>query len=174
MTLHKLIQMRQGAVSMKVFREARSGGLLFSLDKDLGSRKLMGPLFAEEELYLLLDIMLDYDEWESGAFHDQPNRRIRNNTPVSSGSQESVQEEIQAAITEAVKEATPWRKVRADEGMASSSQATIQVLPSMPEYRYVYTCPNCRGHVASQSVLSGGNIMSLCGWCDHVNHVEGW
>jgi hypothetical protein len=173
MTLNKLIQLRQGVVSMKVFKDTGSGKLLFALDKDLGSRRVMGPLFAESELYELLDIMLDYDKWESGAFHGKPNRRVLHQA-VDLAEQEDVRNEIHTAIQKA---ATSRLACAVDQtaGNMTHSGTRIQVLPTLPEYSYVHTCPKCGCHVASLSILPpGGSIMSLCGWCNHVYHVEGW
>jgi len=168
MTLNKLIQLRQGVVSMKIFRDEVSGRLLFSLDKDMGSRRLMGPLFAEDELYQILDIMLDYDEWESGAFHGKPNRRAHR--AMAAASEDAVRGEIAAAIGEVKKVATTSLHM---ESVTSRDPASIQVLPSLPEYTYIHTCPKCSCHVTSQSILPGNNVLSLCGWCGYVYHIGG-
>jgi len=168
MTLQKLIQLRQGTVALKVFKDAGSGKLLFSLDKDMGSRKVMGPLFAEDELYQVLDLMLDYDEWESGAFHGKPNRRARGTAWVSD--EEAVRTEIQTAIEKAANETTPASR---EDEQTPHQQTDIQVLPALPEYSYVHTCPACGCHVASGSILPGGSVMTLCAWCSHVYYVEG-
>lgn len=168
MTLNKLIQLRKGVVSVKVFRDQGSGKLLFSLDKDMGSRKLMGPLFAEDELYEILNILLDYDEWESGAFHGKPNRRVYG-ARIASDAQ-SVNVEISAAITEAAKAVMPPLD---NDNSIPAVRAVIQTLTSFPEYTYVHTCPKCGCHVASESVLPGGSAAKLCAWCSHVYHIEG-
>jgi hypothetical protein len=170
MTLQKLIQLRQGTVAIKVFRDDGAGKLLFSLDKDLGSRKVLGPLFAEDELYLLLGIMLDYDEWESGAFHGIPNRRVRGKTAMPN--KDAARSEIQAAIAE-VARVEASASVAAEEDRKLLQHNGIQVLPSLPEYSYVHTCPKCGCHVASRPILPGGGVMSLCAWCNHVDSIEG-
>ena len=47
----------------------------------------------------------------------------------------------------------------------------IRVLPSLPEFRYVYSCPRCGSHRGSMlKVDSGDSIerVKICGVCAHV------
>ena len=45
----------------------------------------------------------------------------------------------------------------------------LRVLPSMPEYRYVYTCPRCECHVVSNLRVVGEGMRPdgvICGHCE--------
>jgi predicted RNA-binding Zn-ribbon protein involved in translation (DUF1610 family) len=54
----------------------------------------------------------------------------------------------------------------------------IRVLPTLPRFRYTYTCPRCGCHVVSHLAASGGwgapylRICSSCGWV-HSNWRRG-
>ena len=55
----------------------------------------------------------------------------------------SAEDEIALAIEEARK--APGKKA-----------PVITVLPTMPEFRYVYTCPRCDSHVSAREGISAG------------------
>lgn len=95
MTLEKQLQLRNGDVSLCVFKGKMDGKLFVTFGKENLSRTIKGPLFTEEEMYELAALILDYDEWESKVVNGRANKRLVN---VSSDKDNSVLEEIRAAV----------------------------------------------------------------------------
>lgn len=48
----------------------------------------------------------------------------------------------------------------------------IRVLPSLPDYRYVYTCPRCKSHGLLRAFLHGGSLLNLCAGCEWIYGLE--
>lgn len=99
MTLEKQLQLRNGDVSLCVFKGKMDGKLFVTFGKENLSRTIKGPLFTEEEMYELAALILDYDEWESKVVNGKANKRL---IKEFSDKENSALEEIQAAV-EAVK-----------------------------------------------------------------------
>jgi hypothetical protein len=70
----------------------------------------------------------------------------------------SAEDEIALAIEEARK--APGKKA-----------PVITVLPTLPGFRYVHTCPHCDSHVARQLGPTGGLALSMCPICNHVYRI---
>lgn len=99
MTLEKQLQLRNGDVSLCVFKGKMDGKLFITFDKENAGRAIKGPLFTEEEMYELAALIQDYDEWESKVVNGKANKRL---IKEFSDKENSALEEIQAAV-EAVK-----------------------------------------------------------------------
>jgi hypothetical protein len=59
----------------------------------------------------------------------------------------------------------------ADNGNATYGGSRIRVLPSMPRFRYLFTCVRCGGHRKS-FIRSGGMEVVLCAHCQYLNRVR--
>jgi hypothetical protein len=167
MSLRKQFQLRKGTVSLGVFKDEHDGKVLVSFDKDFVSRRVKGPLFTEGEMYDLIEVIKDYDEWESTVVHGKANRALAAGPQFDTA---ETSDEIQAAILQA-------SKVEPKAGQQSNpvvtSAAKITVVPSLPKFRYVYTCPRCAGHVARPLGLPSGAALLICSFCTYVYKVIG-
>ena len=161
MSLRKRFQLRNGSVSLSAFQSETDGKVLLSLDKDAGSRRIKGPLFQETELYDLYALIKDYDEWESGVIHGNPLRLL---TPAPAHDPALAAAEIGQAIQHA--SAIPTEQPVPN--IAVAPQTAITVLPSLPEFRYLHTCPKCGLHGTSRLRLSDGVSLNRCIACDHI------
>jgi hypothetical protein len=176
MSLTRQIQLRKGTVSLSVFKGETDGKVMVSLDKDFVSRRVKGPLFSESELYDLVDIIADYDEWESKVVHGAANGRLLAEAPspqptLPAGYDTAVaQHEIEEAIrgvssNDHLKQQTmPAMKVR------SSGYGRITVLSPLPKFEYLHTCSKCGCHVES-TLRIGGTALKLCPGCKQVREV---
>ncbi len=138
MTLKREIQLRKGNVSLSIFKGEMDGKILVSFDKEYVSRRVKGPLFSEEEMYELVQLVLEYDEWESKAITGSANRRLIHEPPE----RETVSlADVQAAIGTARKvSVSPQPKTDNAEGAGQAKRdknASITVLPSIPEFREI-------------------------------------
>ena len=155
MSLRKVFQIRRGTVSLGILKAEEDGKIMLSLDKDFVSRRVKGPLFSETELSDVAELISEYEEWES--------RAVRTKQPDADSPQDSYRRmltnlEIDRAI-ELAREADVQPQLKKGE-------VRITVLPTMPEYRYLHTCPKCGCHVASHLRLPGGSCLKLCPNCE--------
>ena len=156
MSLKKISQIRKGTVSLTIFRGEDDNKILVSFDKDFVSRRIKGPLFSETEMYDLIDIIRDYDETESTTFHGKAFHRICSPEPHKYQAPEKTQ------LTTIAETNTP------QDNNQRKSPPKITVIPTMPKYRYLHTCPKCNCHTASYLNLSGSTALKLCSNCEHV------
>jgi len=161
MSLKKRIQLRNGSVSLSVFLSETDGKALFSLDKDFVGKRVKGPLFQETELYNLHTLIKDYDEWESGVIHGNPLRRL-SPTPTHDPTLAA------AEIGQAIQHASVIPTEQPVQKRTVTPKTTITVLPSLPQFRYLYTCPKCGLHGTSRLRLSDGVSMNRCIACNHI------
>ena len=162
MSLRKQFQLRKGTVSLGVFRSEHDGRVLVSFDKDFVSRRVKGPLFTEGEMYDLLEVIKDYDELESKVVHGRANRMLVPSPRQFDTAKAAA--EIESAIAKASR--VEQHEVRSSN--VSAPSVRITVIPSLPEFRYVYTCPRCSSHVARELGLTGGLALLLCPICNYV------
>ena len=148
--------------SFKVLRVRETGRILIGVDRFDGVRRVKGPLLSEEDLMQLLGLMSEHSRTE--VLSSLPGTKERD-LEVSSEEQStsthiniSAEDEIALAIAEARK--APGKKA-----------PVITVLPTLPEFRYVHTCPHCDSHVARQLGLTGGLALSMCPICNHVYRI---
>lgn len=175
MSLTKQIQLRKGTVSLSVFKGEEDGKVMVSLDKDFVSRRVKGPLFSEAEIYDLVEIIRDYDEWESRVVNGRANERLMAKTTIpqrvsSVGYDAAVaQREIEEAIRRVSCERLGGHQA-AQAAIPSNGQARITVLPTLPKFRYLHTCPKCGCHVQSTLRLAGATLR-VCPACDRVDGI---
>ena len=161
MSLMKRIQLRTGSVSLSIFQSETDGKALFSFDKDFVGKRIKGPLFQETELYDLHTLIKDYDEWESGVIHGNPLRRL--------SPQPTYDPALTAAeIGQAIQHASVIPAAQPGQSRVTAPKSAITVLPSLPKFRYLYTCPKCGLHGMSRLRLSDGVSMNRCIACDHI------
>jgi len=175
-SLTKQIQLRKGTVSLSVFKGEMDGKVMVSLDKDFASRRIKGPLFSESELYDLVDIIKDYDEWESKVVNGQANGRLLAEVPnprpaLPAGYDTAV---AQLEIEQAIREVSSNGHVKQQAAPATlapnNSRGKITVLPTLPKFQYVHTCSKCGCHVQS-TLRIGGTSLKLCPGCEQVHQV---
>ena len=65
------------------------------------------------------------------------------------------------------------RAIRMVRDGAVQDSGTIRVLPTMPVFRYSFTCRSCGGHVRSHVVLDDGSIARFCMFCSEVKNPYG-
>jgi hypothetical protein len=162
MSLKKHIQFRKGFLCLSVFQTEDDGKILVSLDKDFVSRRIKGPLFTESEIGIVAELLQEYEQWSNAPSQTRLQTR---NTP-DSGWLESyyalaVRAEIDAAIHGAHTCSGPERD--------TEPRSAITVLPTLPKYRYVFSCIKCGCHVPSYLRLPGGHTLKLCPNCKHVD-----
>ena len=163
MGLQKELFLRQGAVSMSVFRGDMDGRILVALDKEYTDRRIKGPLFSERDIYDLVEMIRDYDEWESKAMHGKPNRLLKDEDPRPDA---TAVLEVGQAI--AVARAIPPKK--GDDG--GERRAAITVIPSLPAFSYSHTCSRCGCHIESRLVIAPGVGVSICPGCERANALH--
>ena len=164
MVLRKELHLATGLVSMSVFRGEMDNHVLIALDKESMGRRIKGPLFSEEDLYDLVELIKDYDEWESKALYGKANCRL---VPAPEQASQLAVEEIQSAITEVQTLIQDPEGAKQQKGAAS-----ITEIPTMPDFRYVHTCPQCGCHIQSRLLMPGGAKIYLCPACEHVHAIK--
>ena len=153
MALRKHIQMRKNKLSLSVFQAEEDGKVLLSIDKDFASRRIKGPLFTEQELGDILWLIEDYNEWESKGIHRIPaDEQSKGNLPGYN--MELAQAEIRSAIAAVQQTEAAGNHEARDNGQ---NAPRITILPTMPEFTYIYTCRRCGCHIASQLLVPGGS-----------------
>ena len=65
------------------------------------------------------------------------------------------------------------RAIRMVRNGGEHDSGTIRVLPTMPVFRYSFTCYTCGGHVRSHVVLDDGSIARFCMFCSEVKNPYG-
>ena len=176
MSLTKQIQLRKGTVSLSVFKADDDGKVMVSLDKDFVSRRVKGPLFSEGELYDLVDMIKDYDEWESKVVNGQANGRLLAEAPrpqqeLPAGYDTAVaQLEIEQAIREVSSNGHGKQQAVPTISTPINGRGKITVLPTLPKFQYVHTCSKCGCHVES-TLRIGGTSLRLCPGCEQVHRV---
>lgn len=129
MTLKKEIQLRDRKVSLSIFKTETNGRVLVSFGKEYERKCIKGPLFSEEEMYDLVQLVREYDEWESKGITGKANRRLVQTQPVT----ETISlADVEAAI-ESIK-AVPSNTIKYVRSAPIKSR-TIKVIPSMPKYK---------------------------------------
>ena len=175
MSLTRQIQLRKGTVSLSVFKGEADGKVMVSLDKDFVGRRVKGPLFSEIELYDLVDIIKDYDEWESKVVNGKANGWLLAEAPslqsaLAAGyDTAAAQREIEQAIR-GVSNNGHGRQQAIQTPAAGNSRGKITALPTLPKFQYLHTCSTCGCHVQSTLRL-GGAALKVCSACDHVDRV---
>lgn len=176
MSLTRQIQLRKGTVSLSVFKGQTDGKVMVSLDKEFVSRRVKGPLFSESELYDLVDIIADYDEWESKVVNGKANGRLLAEasspqpTLPTSYDTAAAQLEIEQAISEVSINGHGRQEAEQTTRKVSNGHGRITVLQTLPTFQYLHTCSKCGCHVQSTLRL-GGAALKVCPACDHVDRV---
>ena len=176
MSLTKQIQLRKGTVSLSVFKGEMDGKVMVSLDKDSGSRRIKGPLFLESELYDLVDIIKDYDEWESKVVNGQANGHLLAEVPIPQSALQAgydtaaAQLEIEQAIRDVFNNSHGNELAAPTTRTPSNRQGKITVLPTLPKFKYLHTCSKCGCHIQS-TLRIGGTALTLCPGCERVHGV---
>lgn len=159
MSLRRIEQLRKGTIALSVFQSEEDGKVLLSVDKDFVSRRVKGPLFSHEELGDLLELMDDYT-------HNAPTRpRMTGMAPVLPAADYCAQI-AQAEIAGAVGETARKDVVEVQNTFCGA----ITVLPTLPKFRYVHTCPHCQCHVQS-TLRIGATELRFCSGCERVESV---
>lgn len=171
MTFTREVFLRSGATSLSVFRGKTDRSVFFSVDRHEGSRRIKGPLFPEEDLYVLAELIHDYDESESGAVHGSALKRLDGKSmgTCTGQKQPDAMKEVSIAIAQAGRtktESVP--RTRRKKGWSSK----IEVQKTMPEWRYAHTCIRCGSHVVSYLRMEGGVNIALCPNCTQVHAVR--
>jgi len=175
-SLTKQIQLRKGTVSLNVFKGNGDGKVMVSLDKDFVSRRVKGPLFSEAEMYDLVEVIRDYDEWESRVVNGRANGKLLAEAP---GHQPALpadydtavaQQEIQQAIREVSTNGHAEQQAARTTTAPNNGRGKITVLPTLPKFRYLHTCSKCGCHVES-TLRIGGTSLRLCPGCEQVHQV---
>ncbi len=167
MTLRIETQLRNHSVSLRIYRGGTDGKILVSFNKENTSKRLMGPIFCEDEMYQLMELVKDYDECESKVIKGAPNRRLIPEPPQ----REMISlADVQAAIDTAKKDFAPKQPTTGvDRGRrrATVESSRITVLPSLQKFRYVHTCPKCGRRVQSM-LITRRPVLKMCTACDRA------
>ncbi len=142
-----LREIRRGSLVFRILRSLADGKRFVAVDRWERGALVHGPLISERNFGRL---------WRLIGDHVTPGFGAPNTSLETLADRPSNRDKIQDAIQEA--------SVR-DE---ATSGGAITVLPSMPEYRYVNTCPDCGCHVASFGRLGVGSNVKVCSGCGHV------
>ena len=157
MSFGRIAETRDGRLALKVLKRRHSGELWLAVDTVRRGHVSFGVLLSWHEVRSVLDFAQ-----ELGLAIDRP----QSGFPGERLSLNSFQETLTRAEIEAAIHKTADNKEH-------QSTATITVLPSLPNFTYVYTCPKCGCHVPSDfSVPSDYGVrLRLCSNCQHVYPV---
>lgn len=145
--LERIVDIRRGDLILKVLRRLATGEFVFAVDKVVGNRRVWGPLFSEEDVRWLRDVVDKQVALEAGQCKNGYMRYAATIAPIDP----VARAEIEGAIKQ-----------------AQDEESDIRVLPIMPEFRYLHTCPQCGGHVASRLDGFGGPGLKACSFCSRV------
>ena len=159
MSLRKIEQLRKGTMALSVFRSEENGKVLLSIDKDFAGRRINGPFLSEKELDDLVELMDDYT-------HNAPTRSCSTGMAPMVPTADYCGQIAQAEILGAVSEASRKEPVEAP----TASCGAITVLPTLPKFRYIHTCPHCQCHIQS-TVRIGATELRFCSGCERVESV---
>lgn len=159
MSLKRELTLRNGTVSIAIYKGESDGKVLVSFDKDFVSRRVKGPLFTEKEMREVGELIRDYEECEWKAIHNVPDW-TEPQTQASAAGQAEIAAAIYAACTE----------VQIDNGDANAerSEAKITVVPSLPDFKWAHTCPRCGCHIYSTLRISTATLR-ICPGCEYVH-----
>jgi len=158
MSLSTIAEVRDGRLALKVLRRKHSGDLLFAVDRVQMHRVVFGVLLSAYEVRQLVDFVQPYALLP--ARRAEPSAE---QTLTFQGSHHRAPEYAQ--ISTAINQA---------KNTTRSTNGSITVLPSLPEFTYLYTCPQCGSHAPSNFSVpsSDGLNLRLCPNCQCVYPVE--
>ena len=161
MSLAKVSESRNGRLVLKVLKRRHSGERLLAVDVVRFDRVVFGVLLSWSEVQWLFDFV-------RGDVH-LPELQGSLEEPVQLGLDSFSSALSQAEIGGAICEAS-----RVDGGR--NGRTVITVLPTLPKFRYLYTCPRCRCHAQSifRVPCNEGEQLRLCPNCRHVYEVKKW
>lgn len=160
MALRKIEQLRKGTMALSVFQSEEDGKVMLSVDKDFVSRRIKGPLFSQKELGDLIELMDDYT-------HNAPTRPRSTGTGLMAPTADYCAQIAQAEIAGAVGEAARKKVIE----VPAASCGMITVLPTLPKFRYIHTCPHCQCHIQS-TLRIGATELRFCSGCERVESVS--
>lgn len=158
MSFVRLSEVRRGRLVLKVLKRRHSDELLLAVDVVRMDRVVFGVLLSWPEVQSLFDFVRGDVQL--------PVLRMPVEEPEQLGLEVFSGELSRAEIGMAIRVVSG-----AEENQ--SKRSAITVLPSLPEFRYVYTCPNCGCHVPSifRVPSNDGERLRLCSNCQHVYEV---
>ena len=159
MSFVRLSEVRRGRLVLKVLKRRHSDEHLLAVDVVRMDRVVFGVLLSWPEVQSLFDFVRgDVQLPVLQVPVEQPEQ-----LSLGAFSGELSQAEIGLAIREA----------SGVDGY-QNGRNVITVLPSLPKFRYLYTCPRCGCHVPSifRVPSDDGEQLRLCSNCQHVYKVS--
>ena len=159
MTLTRIAGSRRGRLVLKVLKRRHSGELMLAVDTVRMNRLVLGVLLSWTEVRWLIEFV------QGGiALPDRP--QFQETEPQQLSPSQYADALARADISMAIRQASSH-----DE--RENKRAVITVLPSLPKFRYLYTCPHCGCHAPSifRVPNNGDEELRLCSQCKHVYEV---
>jgi len=144
MAFSKLAEVRTGKLALKLLRSVESSGLFLAVDRVVDGRSVRGLFLSESDVRSFVGLFEEHGVVLARWSHSN---RVRSARRLG-GEDAALQEETKKP---------------------SEKYSAITVLPTMPEYRYVFTCGVCGCHVRSRVGVGPGVTLSVCRNCQHVD-----
>ena len=155
MQLETLKELRRGCLVFKVLRSQGDGRRFVAVDRWNGGAVVRGPLLLERNFWRLWRV-LGRDRASLSGGSDSWDSLFSLDKGALSRREGGSPEVLEGGVAEAAPVSSPG----------------ITVLPVMPEYRYVHTCPQCGCHVASYAQVSVGVCIKVCSGCGYGYSVS--
>jgi len=159
MSLTRIAVSRRGRLLLKVLERRHTGELMLAVDTIRLNRLVLGVLLSWTEVRWLVEFVKG-----NNGLPDMPETQEAG--PQQLSLSQYADALAQADISMAIREASSR-----DE--RESKRPVITVLPSLPKFRYLYTCPHCRCHAPSilRVPSNDGEKLRLCSNCKQVYEV---
>jgi hypothetical protein len=158
MSMKREARIRSGDLAVTFFRGESDGKRMLSFDKVTNDGPKLGPLFTDDELLSLLNMLVQ---------DAQAQLRIPTRTSDMLAFALARQDpgEAKWAIQKAIEEV---RNRPAEVIQVRRSEVRITVVSPMPKFRWAHTCRKCGCHIASTLSMYGVSL-KLCPNCQYVN-----
>ena len=159
MSFTRIAVSRRGRLLLKVLKPRHSGELMLAVDTVRMNRLVLGVLLSWTEVHWLVEFV-------------QGNTAL----PDRSRFQESEPQQLSLkSFSDALAQAEIGMAIRDVSGHdeCQDKRPSITVLPSLPKFRYLYTCPRCGCHAPSifRVPSNDDEKLRLCSNCKHVYEV---
>jgi len=151
MSMRKQTEIRRGKVALNVYKGGLDDKIMVSFDKPLASRRVLGPLFTEQEFQDLAGLIAGLQEESTEPTAGAPRKENANPSYAAQLAQLEIQEAINAE-----------RQQHNDSG--------VEIVSPMPKFTRAHTCPQCGCHVQSTLRL-GPTSLRMCPACERVHRV---
>jgi hypothetical protein len=154
MSLVKLVEIEKGWLTFRVFRMKSEAVFFGAIDEERDGRSKRSPLMTVRDLRCLLDLL----ERQQRVLSRRIETRVRQTQVFAT---EGV------VVVPKIEEETRSEIERAIKKVQGRNTSSITVLPTMPDYQYVYTCEVCGCHLSSHLRLYGGSVLKMCANCGY-------